>query len=142
VHRFRREYLAAGEDVNTAILQTINSAGRTVAISSLTVAFGLSTLLLLPIPFMRSLGMAGLIVPITSLIAAITLQPALLSYLGKYCATPNSFAGLLAKRDLNKVAKKYFYLIGSAIASSWGRCTLVTSNTKCANNIASEFGVS
>jgi RND superfamily putative drug exporter len=98
VHRFRRE-LAGTEDVDAAILRTMITAGRTVSVSSLTVALGLATLLLLPIPFMRSLGIAGLIVPISSLIAAITLQPALLSYFGKYCATPNSFSGLLAKRD-------------------------------------------
>ena len=99
VHRFRRELFTTDQDVDAAILRTMNSAGRTVTVSSLTVALGLATLLLLPIPFMRSLGIAGLIVPISSLIAAITLQPALLSYFGKYCATPNSFAGLLAKRD-------------------------------------------
>jgi RND superfamily putative drug exporter len=68
-------------------------------ISSLTVAFGLATLLLLPIPFMRSLGIAGLLVPLASLLAALTLQPALLSYFGKYVATPNKFAGLLANRN-------------------------------------------
>ena len=99
VHRFRRELFITDQDVDDAILRTMNSAGRTVTVSSLTVALGLAALLLLPIPFMRSLGIAGLIVPISSLIAAITLQPALLSYFGKYCATPNSFAGLLAKRD-------------------------------------------
>ena len=99
VHRFRRELFTTDQDVDAAILRTMNSAGRTVTVSSLTVALGLAALLLLPIPFMRSLGIAGLIVPISSLIAAITLQPALLSYFGKYCATPNSFAGLLAKRD-------------------------------------------
>ena len=101
VHRFRRELLENDDsNLTGAITRTMNSAGRTVAISSLTVAFGLATLLLLPIPFMRSLGIAGLIVPLVSLCAALTLQPALLSYFGKYCATPNRFAGLLSKRDL------------------------------------------
>ena len=101
VHRFRRELLEDDEsNLTGAITRTMKSAGRTVAISSLTVAFGLATLLLLPIPFMRSLGIAGLIVPLVSLCAALTLQPALLSYFGKYCATPNRFAGLLSKRDL------------------------------------------
>jgi len=60
---------------------------------------GLATLLLLPIPFMRSLGIAGLIVPLTSLVAALTFLPALLSYFGKYLATPKNYAGLLAKED-------------------------------------------
>ena len=101
LYRFRRELLANEDsDISSAIERTMQSAGRTVMTSSLTVAFGLATLLLLPIPFMRSLGIAGLIVPLSSLLASITLQPALLSYFGKYLAAPNRFAGLLAKIDL------------------------------------------
>jgi RND superfamily putative drug exporter len=72
--------------------------------SSLTVALGLATLLLLPIPFMRSLGIAGLIVPLASLLAALTLQPALLSCFGKHLAMPVKFAGLLSKKDLQNNA--------------------------------------
>jgi RND superfamily putative drug exporter len=98
LYRFRRELLLI-EDLDTegAITRTMKIAGRTVITSSLTVAFALATLLLLPIPFMRSLGIAGLLVPIASLIVALTLQPALLSYFGKHFAAPNKFAGLLAK---------------------------------------------
>ena len=105
LYRFRRE-LNANEDaeVSSAIERTMQSAGRTVMTSSLTVAFGLATLLLLPIPFMRSLGIAGLIVPFASLLAALTLQPALLSYFGKHLAAPVKFAGLLAKKDLQNNA--------------------------------------
>jgi RND superfamily putative drug exporter len=101
LYRFRRELDA---NVSTAIERTMQSAGRTVMTSSLTVAFGLATLLLLPIPFMRSLGIAGLIVPLASLLAALTLQPALLSYFDKYLATPAKFPGLLAKKDLQNNA--------------------------------------
>ena len=105
LYRFRRE-LNANEDaeVSSALERTMQSAGRTVMTSSLTVAFGLATLLLLPIPFMRSLGIAGLIVPFASLLAALTLQPALLSYFGKHLAAPVKFAGLLAKKDLQNNA--------------------------------------
>ena len=105
LYRFRRE-LNANEDaeVSSAIERTMQSAGRTVMTSSLTVAFGLATLLLLPIPFMRSLGIAGLIVPFASLLAALTLQPALLSYFGKHLAAPVKFAGLLAKKNLQNNA--------------------------------------
>ena len=105
LYRFRRE-LNANEDaeVSSAIERTMQSAGRTVMTSSLTVAFGLATLLLLPIPFMRSLGIAGLIVPLASLLAALTLQPALLSYFGKHLAAPVKFAGLLAKKNLQNNA--------------------------------------
>jgi RND superfamily putative drug exporter len=112
LYRFRRELLANEDsDISSAIERTMQSAGRTVMTSSLTVAFGLATLLLLPIPFMRSLGIAGLIVPLSSLLASLTLQPALLSYFGKYLAAPNRFAGLLAKIDLqNSVWAKAAHL--------------------------------
>ena len=105
LYRFHRE-LQGRENANipSAIERTMQSAGRTVMTSSLTVAFGLATLLLLPIPFMRSLGIAGLIVPLASLLAALTLQPALLSYFGKHLAAPVKFAGLLAKKDLQNNA--------------------------------------
>jgi len=100
IYRFRCEMqISDDSEIDSAIQRTMTSAGRTVMISSLTVAFGLATLLLLPIPFMRSLGIAGLLVPLASLLAALTLQPALLSYFGKYVATPNKFAGLLANRN-------------------------------------------
>ena len=100
IYRFRRELqISENSDFDAAIGLAMNSAGRTVMTSSLTVALGLATLLLLPIPFMRSLGIAGLIVPLTSLVAALTLLPALLSYFGKYLATPKNYAGLLAKED-------------------------------------------
>jgi len=105
LYRFRRELQTSeNSDVAAAIERTMNSAGRTVITSSLTVAFGLATLLLLPIPFMRSLGIAGLLVPLASLLATLTLQPALLSYFGKYFATPNKFAGLLAKPNFENNA--------------------------------------
>ena len=105
LYRFRRE-LNANEDadISLAIGRTMQSAGRTVMTSSLTVALGLATLLLLPIPFMRSLGIAGLIVPLASLLASLTLQPALLSYFGKHLAMPVKFAGLLSKKDLQNNA--------------------------------------
>ena len=79
VSRYRRE-LEVGKD---PLAETIKTAGRTAVISGATVALGLSTLLLVPVPFVRSLGLACLILPIVSIAAAVTLQPILLSALGK-----------------------------------------------------------
>ena len=79
VSRYRRE-LEISKD---PLAETIKTAGRTAVISGATVAFGLSTLLLVPVPFVRSLGLACLILPIVSIAAAVTLQPILLSALGK-----------------------------------------------------------
>jgi len=76
--------------------ETMRTAGRTAVISGLTVAISLATLIFVPIPFVRSLGLACLVVPIVSIAAAVTLQPVLLSHLG---ADSNyRFQGLIGYR--------------------------------------------
>jgi RND superfamily putative drug exporter len=61
----------------------MRSAGRTVLISGFAVTLGLATLFLIPVPFVRSLGFAGLVVPLVSMLSALSLQPVLLSLLGR-----------------------------------------------------------
>ena len=89
VHRYRRE-LGQSED---PIVHTMKTAGRTAVISGFTVALGLATLLLVPIPFVRSIGLACLVLPVVSILAAITLQPILLSKLAT--APKTGFKGAL-----------------------------------------------
>lgn len=101
VHRFRREIMDLDDvRVNDAIVKTMKTAGRTVILSGFSVSIGLATLLLVPVPFVRSLGAAGLVVPVVSVIAALTLQPALLSFLGRRGVTPKWFPGLMTRKDL------------------------------------------
>lgn len=102
VHRFRREIMedSALSDED-AIIKTLETAGRTVVLSGAIVSVGLATLLLVPVPFVRSLGAAGLIVPLASVLAALTLQPALLSYLGRTGVSAKGFNGLMTRRDLS-----------------------------------------
>lgn len=66
----------------------IRQTQRTILISGSTVAIALATLILVPIPFIRSLGIAGVVVPLVAMVAATTLQPALLSYLGQDGSKP------------------------------------------------------
>ncbi|MEI6648488.1 MAG: MMPL family transporter [Actinomycetes bacterium] len=100
VHRFRRESLANPESsVEELILTTMKTSGRTIIVSGFTVSIGLATLLLVPVPFVRSLGAAGLIVPLISILTALTLQPVLLSILGRSGTSPRIFPGLLIHRD-------------------------------------------
>ena len=82
-HRYRGS-IRTLKNVDLAISKTMNTAGRTVVISGLIVATGMTSLLLVPIPFVRSLGIAGALIPLVSIFAALTLQPALLSYLGSH----------------------------------------------------------
>jgi putative drug exporter of the RND superfamily len=82
IFRFRDE-LREGEDVETALVETMTHAGRSVIVSGSTVAVGLLSMILLPLPFIRSIGIGGMLIPAVSVIAAITLMPALLAVLGQ-----------------------------------------------------------
>jgi uncharacterized membrane protein YdfJ with MMPL/SSD domain len=82
VYRFREE-LTRIESKDDAIVRTMETAGRAVIFSGATVAIGLALLLFMPSPFMRSMGIGGFLIPLVSLLAASTLQPALLSLYGR-----------------------------------------------------------
>src|SRR6266540_2681634 len=81
IFRFRDE-LREGEDVETALVETMTHAGRAVIVSGSTVAVGLLALLIVPVPFLRSMGIGGMLIPAVSVLASITLLPALLALLG------------------------------------------------------------
>jgi RND superfamily putative drug exporter len=81
IFRFRDE-LREGEDVETALVETMTHAGRSVIVSGSTVAVGLLSMVLLPLPFIRSIGIGGMLIPAVSVVCAITLLPALLATLG------------------------------------------------------------
>jgi uncharacterized membrane protein YdfJ with MMPL/SSD domain len=81
VFRFR-EQLAHDEDSHEALLTTMATAGRATIFSGSTVAVGLALLAFMPLPFIRSMGIGGLLVPVVSIAASATLLPALLSLLG------------------------------------------------------------
>ena len=82
IFRFRDE-LREGEDVETALVETMTHAGRSVIVSGSTVAVGLLSMIILPLPFIRSIGIGGMLIPAVSVIAAITLLPAMLAVLGE-----------------------------------------------------------
>jgi len=83
VHRFRSELADERVSVELAVTATMKTAGRTVVTSSVIVAIGLAILTAIPVPFLRSLGVAGFVVPIVAMAAALTLQPALLAVVGR-----------------------------------------------------------
>jgi putative drug exporter of the RND superfamily len=97
IFRFRDE-LREGEDVETALVETMTHAGRSVIVSGSTVAVGLLSMVILPLPFIRSIGIGGMLIPAVSVIAAITLLPALLATLG----TRINSVRLLPKRFVDR----------------------------------------
>jgi putative drug exporter of the RND superfamily len=81
IFRFREE-LQNGEDVDTALVETMRHAGRSVIVSGSTVAIGLVSMVILPVPVIRSIGIGGMLIPAVSVLTSITLLPALLAVLG------------------------------------------------------------
>jgi RND superfamily putative drug exporter len=79
--RFRDE-LREGNDVEAALVETVTHAGHSVIVSGTTVAIGLLALVALPLPLVRSMGIAGMLIPAVSVLASITLLPALLAVVG------------------------------------------------------------
>jgi uncharacterized membrane protein YdfJ with MMPL/SSD domain len=81
VSRFREE-MGRGEDVPTAVTNTLRTAGRTVAFSAVTVAVSLAGLLVFPQVFLKSMGYGGISAVLIAAVAALTVMPALLAVLG------------------------------------------------------------
>lgn len=81
VGRFREE-LAAGRTVAEAVETTVATAGRSIFFSGITVVVGLLGLMSIPYMSMRSMGLGGALVVFVSVLAALTLLPALLGMLG------------------------------------------------------------
>jgi putative drug exporter of the RND superfamily len=77
-----REERDAGRSNEQAILAAGPTAGRAVVLSGATVAVGLLSLVVLPVPFLRSIGLAGMLIPLVAIAAAVTLLPAILAAWG------------------------------------------------------------
>jgi len=80
-----REGRAANDD---AIRTAMATAGRSVLFSGVTVAVSLASLILVPLPFLRSIGLGGLLIPLLSVATSLTLVPALLSAFGPRLVWP------------------------------------------------------
>lgn len=98
-HRFIAEIKVDASNREGAVIRTMATAGRTVLLSGLTASIGLTTLFLVPIPFIRSLGAAGLVVPVVSVLAALTLQPVMLYYMGAKGVKPYFIKGAFNTSD-------------------------------------------
>ncbi len=126
IFRFREE-IASGLSVDDAIVETMQHAGRSVIVSGTTVAIGLVSMLLLPLPFIRSIGLGGMLIPLVSVLASITLTPALLRLLGpkinrwrvmpKRLLTPDDVEAGFWMRWARRVSRRplLVFLVGMAV---------------------------
>jgi putative drug exporter of the RND superfamily len=77
-----REERAHGRSNEEAVVVAVKTAGHAVLASGVTVAISLLALLILPVPALRSMGVAGMLIPLVSVAVVLTLLPALLSSVG------------------------------------------------------------
>jgi len=77
-----REERDHGKDNHDAVVAAVKTAGHAVLFSGITVAIGLLALVVLPVPFMRSIGMGGALIPFASVAVTLSLTPAILGGIG------------------------------------------------------------
>jgi RND superfamily putative drug exporter len=77
-----REERRGGASNDAAVANAMEHAGRAVVFSGTTVAVALLALVVLPVPFLRSIGIAGLFIPLVSVAVALTLLPVVLATAG------------------------------------------------------------
>jgi RND superfamily putative drug exporter len=109
VVRWREERARAGQG-DEAIIRAMNSAGRAVVFSGTAVGIGLLSLIAIPVPFLRSVGYAGLLIPLVSVAVTVTLLPVVLATIGPRLDWPHvrrddrasrswtSWAGFIVRR--------------------------------------------
>jgi RND superfamily putative drug exporter len=107
-----REERAHGLDVEEATVKAMETAGRAVLFSGTTVAIALFALIAIPLPFMRSMGYAGLLIPTISVAVAVTLLPVLLVKWGPRLDWPH-------KRDDDKASRAWTRWAEGIVRRRW-----------------------
>ncbi len=88
-----REERAAGRPNEAAVQRAMETAGHAVVFSGTTVSIGLLALVVLPVPFMRSVGYAGMLIPLVSVVVTLTLLPVILATIGPKLDWPRGRSG-------------------------------------------------
>jgi RND superfamily putative drug exporter len=98
VVRWREERQQPGTTNETAVRNAMHHAGSAVVFSGTTVAISLLALLAVPIPALRSIGIAGLLIALVSVAVAVTLLPVVLSTIGPRLDWPRNARDARASR--------------------------------------------
>ena len=106
VNRFREELPRLG--VEEAVIKTVNTTGRAVTFSGITVAASLLGLFAFPQMFLRSMAIGGIAVALGAVALAVTLLPALLAIFGKHI---NALKLPGARTEVRDVEHSFWYRI-------------------------------
>ena len=115
-----REERSHGRSGDEAVQKAMETAGRAVVFSGITVAIGLFALIALPLPFLRSLGYGGMLIPLVSTLVAITLLPVVMAKLGPRLDWPHRRTDDKASRAWTRwaeaVARRRWLAAGAGMA--------------------------
>ena len=115
-----REERTHGRSGDEAVQRAMETAGRAVVFSGITVAIGLLALIALPLPFLRSMGYGGMLIPLVSTLVAITLLPVVLARFGARLDWPHRRTDDKASRAWTRwaeaVARRRWLAFGAGMA--------------------------
>jgi RND superfamily putative drug exporter len=83
-----REERNHGRSNESAVIRAMETAGRSVIYSGCTVAIGLFALVVLPLPFLRSMGYGGVLIPLVTVAVVLTFLPVVLATVGPFLDWP------------------------------------------------------
>lgn len=101
-----REERARGAGNDTAVRSAMATAGRSVVFSGVTVAVSLAALIAVPLPFLRSIGLGGLLIPLLSVATSLTLVPVVLQTIGPRLLWPRRAAADPTSRRWASLARR------------------------------------
>src|SRR5262249_7745831 len=121
VSRYREESAIRGFGVD-ALRRTLETSGRTIMFSSLTVAAAIASLAIFPQRFLYSMGIAGAIVPLVAAGLALSVLPALLAVLGpRVNALAPRWLQRAADRDARPAGSGFWYRLSRFVMRRPGR---------------------
>jgi len=115
VSRYREESAKSGFGVE-ALRRTLQTSGRTIVFSSLTIAAAIASLTLFPQRFLYSMGIAGALMALIAATLAVLVLPALLAALGpRVNALAPKWLARAADRDARPAESGFWYRLSRLV---------------------------
>jgi RND superfamily putative drug exporter len=135
VSRYREESAVSGFGVD-ALRRTLETSGRTILFSSVTVAAAIASLLVFPQRFLYSMGIGGALVALIAAALALTVLPALLAVLGpRVNALSPAWLQRAADRDARPLQSGFWYRLSQFVLRRPGRIAAISAATLIALGI-------
>lgn len=114
---------AAARSANRqAVIAAAGTAGSSVVFSGITVAVSLAALALTTVPFLRSIGLAGLLIPLFSIGVTTTLLPVVLDAIGPRLEWPRKRQATTVSRMWTAIAR---WVVGHRVVAAAGSLILL-----------------